>query len=165
MLEKELEKIVLDIKKAESVRFSVDLSEDNIVELVGYARKIVESPEKALIDKENPLRQKQLFQLFFEDLPTYTELDSGTAKKRFLFNRKCISETPLERGESQQGRLERIELSIPVPQTGVLPLNYSRHKPFVLWLIMMYKVVAIVTQPSKIFKGIIAVVFINVMYC
>ncbi len=25
------------------------------------------------------------------------------------------------------GRLERIELSMPVPQTGVLPLNYSRH--------------------------------------
>jgi hypothetical protein len=25
------------------------------------------------------------------------------------------------------GRLERIGLSTPVPQTGVLPLNYSRH--------------------------------------
>lgn len=25
------------------------------------------------------------------------------------------------------GRLERIELSIPAPQAGVLPLNYSRH--------------------------------------
>lgn len=120
MLEKELEKIVLDIKKAESVRFSVDLTEDNIVELVGYARKIVESPEKALIDKENPLRQKQLFKLFFEDLPTYTEMDSGTAKKRFLFNRNFIVETPTNSRESHQGRLPGIEPELSVPQTDAL---------------------------------------------
>lgn len=50
-----------------------------------------------------------------------------------------------EKGIFTRGRLERIELSIPVPQTGVLPLNYSRHKPLVLMFIMMYKVVAIVT--------------------
>lgn len=50
-----------------------------------------------------------------------------------------------EEGSFILGRLERIELSIPVPQTGVLPLNYSRHKPLVLMFIMMYKVVAIVT--------------------
>ena len=120
MLEKDLEKVVLDIKKAESIRFSVDLTEDSIVELVGYARKIVESPEKALIDKENPLRQKQLFRLFFEDLPTYSELDSGTAKIRFLFNRKLICETPLKRGESRQGRLPGIEPELSVPQTDAL---------------------------------------------
>ncbi|MCA9360067.1 recombinase family protein, partial [Candidatus Kaiserbacteria bacterium] len=103
MLEKELEKVVVDIKKAESVRFSVDLTEDNIAELVSYARKIVESPKEVLIDKDNPLRQKQLFKLFFEDLPTYEELDSGTAKKRFLFNRNCIVETPQNSEKSHQG--------------------------------------------------------------
>jgi site-specific DNA recombinase len=90
LLEKELEQLVFDIRKAESIRFSVDLTEDNVAELVSYARKIVEQPKKALVDKENPLRQKQLFKLFFEDLPTYSELDSGTAKKRFLFNKKCV---------------------------------------------------------------------------
>ena len=122
MLEKELEKIVIDIKKAESVRFSVDLTEDNIAELVGYARKIVESPKKVLIDKENPLRQKQLFKLFFEDLPTYAELDSGTAKKRFLFNRNCIVETSENNQKSHQGRLPGIEPGFPVPQTGVITI-------------------------------------------
>lgn len=122
MLEKDLEKVVLDIKKAESIRFSVDLTEDNIVELVGYARKIVESPEKALIDKENPLRQKQLFKLFFEDLPTYPELDSGTAKKRFLFNRNFIVETPINSRESHQGRLPGIEPELRVPQTPVITI-------------------------------------------
>ena len=107
MIEKELEEIVSQIKKAESVRFSVDLTEDNIAELVSYAKKIVELPEKALIDKDNPLRQKQLFQLFFEDLPTYQELVSGTAKKRFLFNTKCVVETPQNSEESQKGRRRR----------------------------------------------------------
>ena len=29
------------------------------------------------------------------------------------------------------GRLERIGLSTPVPQTGVLPLNYSRHEQWI----------------------------------
>ncbi len=39
------------------------------------------------------------------------------------------------------GRLERIGLSIPVPQTGVLPLNYSRHvlhKLIVTWCALIY---------------------------
>ena len=120
MIEKQLEKIEGDIKKAESVRFSVDLTEDSIKELVGYAKEIVESPKKALIDKENPLRQKQLFQLFFEDLPTYEELNSGTAKKRFLFNRNCIVETPQNSRDSHQGRLPGIEPELSVPQTDAL---------------------------------------------
>lgn len=123
MLEKQLENIERDIKKAESVRFSVDLTEDNIAELISYAKKIVELPEKALIDKDNPLRQKQLFQLFFEDLPTYQELVSGTAKKRFLFNTKCVVETPQNDRESQKGRLPGIEPGQPVPQTGALTVT------------------------------------------
>lgn len=80
----------------------------------------MELPEKALVDKDNPLRQKQLFQLFFEDLPTYQELVSGTAKKHFLFNSKFIVETPQNDRESQKGRLPGIEPELPVPQTGAL---------------------------------------------
>ena len=120
MIEKELEDIVIQIKKAESVRFSVDLTEDNIVELVSYAREIVESPKKALINKDNPLLQEQLFKLFFDGFPTYEELASGTAKKRFLFNRNCIVETLQNDEESQDGRLPGIEPELPVPQTGAL---------------------------------------------
>lgn len=127
MLEMELEKLVGEIRQAETTRFTVDLTEDNIAELIKYARKIVELPQKALIDKDNPLRQKQLFQLIFEDLPTYDGLVSGTAKKRFLFNKKCIVETPGNDQESHQGRLSGIEPEIAVPQTAVLPLHHSRH--------------------------------------
>ncbi|MEN9920766.1 MAG: hypothetical protein RL538_659 [Candidatus Parcubacteria bacterium] len=120
MFEAQLEEKQVEIKRAESYRFSVDLSEADVQELITYARKIVESPEKTLIDKDNPLRQEQLFKLFFHSLPTYSELASGTAKKRFLFNRNCISETPPEGGESHQGRLPGIEPELSVPQTDAL---------------------------------------------
>ena len=127
MIEKQLEAKEVEISRAEAYRFTVDLSEADVRELVGYARKIVESPEKALIDKDNPLRQEQLFKLFFEGLPSYEELASGTAKMRFIFNKNCIVQAPENGGQEHKGRLERIELSISVPQTDVLPLNYSRH--------------------------------------
>jgi hypothetical protein len=94
MMEAELENKEAEIKRAESYRFTVDLTEVDVQELIGYARKIVESPEKALLNKANPLRQEHLFKLFFDGLPTYAELASGTAKKRFLFNMDCIVETP-----------------------------------------------------------------------
>lgn len=120
MIEKQLEEKEVEISRAEAYRFTVDLTEVDIKELIGYARKIVESPEKALIDKDNPLRQEQLFKLFFDGLPTYAELDSGTAKKRLLFNKNCIVETPENDRESQQGRLSGIEPELKVPQTSVI---------------------------------------------
>lgn len=123
ILEEQLEKIEIEIKQAESFRFSVDLNEHNIEDLVGYAKKIVESPKKALIDKDNPLRQEQLFKLFFDDLPTYQELLSGTAKKRFLFNANCVIETPQNDEESLQGRLSGIEPESKAPQTSVLTVT------------------------------------------
>ena len=67
----------------------------------------MELPEKALIDKDNPLRQKQLFQLFCEDLPTYQELVSGTANMRFIFTKNCVLGLPQKEGKSQLGRRRR----------------------------------------------------------
>lgn len=105
LLEKEIANIEIEVKRAESYRLSVDLTEYDIEEMVICARKMVERPERGIIDTKNPLRQKRLFQLFFEDLPTYAELNSGTAKKRFLFNRNCIVETPTNSRESHQGHV------------------------------------------------------------
>ena len=120
MMEVELEEKEVEIGRAESYRFTVDLTEVDVKELIGYARKIVESPQKALVDKANPLRQEHLFKLFFDGLPTYAELDSGTAKKRFIFNGNCVVETPENMQESHLGRLPGIEPGLPVPQTGVI---------------------------------------------
>lgn len=104
MVEEQLEEKETEIKRAESYRFTVDLSEADVQELIGYARGIVESPENTLIDKDNPLRQEQLFRLFFDGLPNYEELVSGTAKMRFIFNKNCIVETPENGVSGQKGR-------------------------------------------------------------
>jgi len=47
MIEEQLEEKEVEIKQAESFRFTADLSEADVKELIGYARKIVESPKKA----------------------------------------------------------------------------------------------------------------------
>ena len=120
MIESQLEEKQIEVKRAEAYRFTVDLSEADVQELVGYARKIVESPQRALINKDNPLLQEQLFKLFFQGLPSYKELASGTAKKRFIFNKNCVVETLQNDEESQDGRLPGIEPGLPVPQTGVI---------------------------------------------
>lgn len=122
MLESQLEEKEQEIKRAEAYRFTVDLSEADVQELVEYARKIVESPEKALIDKDNSLRQEQLFKLFFQGLPSYEELASGTAKMRFVFNENCIVETPQNEDESQDGRLPGIEPGFQAPQARVIAI-------------------------------------------
>lgn len=120
LLEKQLEDIKEEVRKAEAYRLSVDLTEYDIEELVGYAKQMLDKPEKGMIDTENPLRQKRLFQLFFEDLPSYEELNSGTAKMRFVFNKNCVVGVPENTDKSQKGRLPGIEPEFPVPQTGVM---------------------------------------------
>lgn len=85
MIEEQLEEKEIEIKRAESYRFTGDLSEADVQELIGYARGVVESPKNTLVDKDNPLRQEQLFKLFFHGLPSYQELASGTAKKTLYF--------------------------------------------------------------------------------
>lgn len=52
--------------------------------------------------------------------------------------------------KNRLGRLERIELSMSVPQTDVLPLNYSRHEFLTFPVIMVYQEMAIMTKPGKI---------------
>ena len=61
------------------------------------------------------------------------------------------------------GRLERIELSMPGPQPGVLPLNYSRHELDVFVLVMVYQIMAVMTKPGKILDLVICSIFIDVM--
>lgn len=62
------------------------------------------------------------------------------------------------------GRLERIELSTPVPQTGVLPLNYSRHKSLVRVIVMLHQEVTIVAEPREILHRIVLPVFVDVVH-
>jgi len=103
ILEKQIEEIDQQINQNESMRFAVDLQEHHIKDLIHYAKKIVESPQKALLDKENPLRQKKLFELIFDTIPDYEKLTSGTAQLSFVFNALGEIHTLENRGESLMG--------------------------------------------------------------
>lgn len=61
------------------------ISNEDIDELIKYVKKIVEHPQKSLLDKENPPRQEKLLELLYDGLPTYSELDSGTPQLSFVF--------------------------------------------------------------------------------
>lgn len=78
VLEKRIEELEVQINRATSYRFSTELQEDHIKKFITYTKKIVEHPKKTLLDKENPLRQRQLLDLLFEGMPTYDELVSNT---------------------------------------------------------------------------------------
>lgn len=84
-LEMHLEELDKKIKKAEAERHTIDLKEEDVKKFISYVKKIVEHPTKVLLDKGNARRQAQLFTLVFEHMPTYDEIESGTAKLTFVF--------------------------------------------------------------------------------
>ena len=86
MLEDKLTKIEERLEVLEKQSNKILLQNEDITDLIKYMRKIVEHPQKTLIDKDNPLRQEALLELTFDSMPTYEELDSGTPKLSFIFN-------------------------------------------------------------------------------
>lgn len=96
MLDQRIVEIEGEIKNLESKQKTSSLKKEDIHELLEYAKKIVEHPQKTLLDKENPLRQQKLLGLVFDGFPTYEELASGTPKLSFIFmaeNGKSTSKT------------------------------------------------------------------------
>lgn len=103
LLEKRLEALGKNIQEKETQRFTTGLKEDRIKDLIKYTRKIVETPEKTLIDKENPLRQEKLLGLLFDKMPTYSELVSRNTQLSFVFNTLGGIRTLQNTEESQLG--------------------------------------------------------------
>lgn len=73
---------------------------------------------------------KNIEKLF--DSPLQAEQSACLAAGRLLL---CV--------RSSLGRLERIELSTQVPQTRVLPLNYSRHSVYVYHTFLAFPILLI----------------------
>lgn len=86
LLDNKIKEIEIEIQETEKKNQISTIKKEDISELIKYAEKIVEHPQKALRDKENPLRQQKLLSLVFDDFPTYEELASGTPKFSFVFN-------------------------------------------------------------------------------
>ena len=84
-LEKDVEELEIRIKDAEREQLRIKITEKDIQEFVGQAKDIVEHPKEILLAPANMVLQKDLFELVFEEVPTYGEIVSGTPKMSLVF--------------------------------------------------------------------------------
>lgn len=108
-LEIDYDDLESQIKDARSNRVEKEKEEIDIKLAIYYAIYFMEHLEYLLIDEANPLRQRQLFGLLFEEKPTYTDLVNGTPKLASVF--ELIANPNLSKSELVP--LERIELPSP----------------------------------------------------
>ena len=87
-LEADYEKLEIELSEARLKRDDTESDELDIKSLLGYANYLMEHPKELLIDKDNMLNQRQMFGTTFEELPTYDNLVSGTAKLQPIFQLK-----------------------------------------------------------------------------
>ncbi|MGB0507618.1 MAG: hypothetical protein ACPGGK_15620 [Pikeienuella sp.] len=87
-VERQLHEMETEIQASEADEHFVSLNEADIEKAVTHASHMMDRPETTLIDEENPHRQIRLFELLFEEIPTYADLTNGTPKIRPIFNLK-----------------------------------------------------------------------------
>jgi len=85
-LGKELEKVNQELELTELNRNTKESKEHDIDLLLTYTQYFVEHLEELLVDKANPARQTALFELLFEEMPTYQKIVSGTPELSLVFN-------------------------------------------------------------------------------
>gem|GEM_PF-6871621 len=111
MLEEELQDLEAKIAVNTQVRDNSEDEEQNIDLLITYSKYFMEHLEELLIAEDKPEQQKLLFQLLFEERPTFNDLVSGTP------NLACIYELNV------QSSLSKSDLVIP-----------RGFEPLILWL-------------------------------
>lgn len=87
-IEDRIEKLDMEIAKTHETRFDIEISENDIRTTIGFARFLMEHPERLLINPENKAnlhQQQAIFGLLFDELPTFTEIRNGTPKLSLIF--------------------------------------------------------------------------------
>lgn len=123
IIEEELLKKNVELENAKKNNFMINLQEGDIEDLLDFGKKIVETPEKTLIDKVNPLRQRMLMKLVFKKFPTHEEFLSRTHELTFVFNGFKGKSTTESDALSHQGWLLGIEPRSAEPQPAVLTVT------------------------------------------
>jgi len=85
MLEEELQDVEAKIAINTQVRDNSEDEEQNIDLLITYSKYFMEHLEDLLIAGGKPEQQKLLFQLLFEERPTFNDLVSGTPKLACIY--------------------------------------------------------------------------------
>lgn len=105
-LEKEYEEKLAEINTREEERKALRITEEDLTEFLETSKAIVEHPEDILVDVQSFEHQIAVNSLFFEELPTYTEILSGTPKLTLFF--KLLSSSNDK--EDVLVTLQRVEL-------------------------------------------------------
>jgi DNA invertase Pin-like site-specific DNA recombinase len=84
-LEEEVDALETQIGEAKDVRNKLEITESDIKAFVKKAKYMMEHPAEMLLNAENPLTQRALFGLVFEEMPRYTEIINGTPKLTWVF--------------------------------------------------------------------------------
>lgn len=85
MLEEELQDVEAKIAVNTQVRDDSEDEEQNIDLLITYSKYFMEHLEELLIAEGKPEQQKLLFQLLFEERPTFNDLVSRTPKLACIY--------------------------------------------------------------------------------
>ncbi len=85
MLEEQVHELDARIKEAESKRGQIEITERSIKGFISYARRIMEHPAEIIANADNLQSRRALLSLFFEEVPTYSEIVNGTPKLQPLF--------------------------------------------------------------------------------
>lgn len=83
--EQEVEALEVKIKSAGKERLKIQISRADIKSFVREAKQIMEHPSEILLQPTDPRAQEALFKLFFEKMPTYADIVSGTPKLSYVF--------------------------------------------------------------------------------
>ncbi len=105
-IEAEIVKIQKQIDQAKLQRNKMELEEADVTNFVGWCKELVEHPTKLLEDIRSDQELLHTFSIFFEDLPTYTQIVSGTPKLSLVFR---LSED-FKIDKSAMVTLQRVEL-------------------------------------------------------
>ena len=118
-LEEQINSLQGQIVEYQSQRNKLEVKENDIHSFVRYAKNLMEHPEEMLLKQENITILRALFGLVFDELPTYTEIVSGTPKLSLVYtlSEKFTDDEALMAGD------EGIEPPPKDLEAFVLPLN------------------------------------------
>lgn len=85
LIEAQAEGLEVQIKQAESERGKIEINERSIRGFRRYAEYVMEHPAEILTNADDLRSRRELMSLFFAEVPTYTEIVSGTPKLQPLF--------------------------------------------------------------------------------
>lgn len=110
--EQEYEELDYKIEKSQHERNKLEISEDELDDFLATAKILMEHPAEMLVDVDSYDEQMSLYKIFFESLPTYKEIVSGTPKISLFFKLK-EENSEVNDGISELVTLRGIEPRLP----------------------------------------------------